>query len=174
MFKYSTIRSLCVILLFASPVVVVEAAQICNLNYKLTKPDSRYTYNTQGDEVIDTVTGLVWKRCLEGQIWEGSTCIGKASIFTWEQALAHAATKNGWRLANINELYSLAEPLCFGPAMNQAAFPGEPALNVWSSTPAVSENNSVWLFDAMYGRTHFYFQSKSQGAHNSVRLVRSQ
>jgi hypothetical protein len=44
--------------------VTMAWAQTCLPNTPLTKPDSRYAYN--GNEVTDTITGLVWKRCAEG------------------------------------------------------------------------------------------------------------
>jgi hypothetical protein len=41
-------------------------------------------------EVLDTATGLVWRRCAEGQAWTGSTCGGTPVTLTWQAALDHA------------------------------------------------------------------------------------
>ena len=40
----------------------------------------RYTPSSDGDEIKDTKTGLMWRRCAEGMIWKKSTCTGKATF----------------------------------------------------------------------------------------------
>jgi len=109
-------------------------AQTCNPNIPLSKPDSRYSYNSSGNEVTDNVTSLIWKRCVEGMSWNGTTCSGSASAFNWEQALAHAATQTGWRMPNQKELQSLVETACDEMAINAKAFPATPS-SAWSGSP---------------------------------------
>jgi len=145
-------------------------AQTCNPNIPLTKPDSRYTYNAAGDEVTDTVTGLIWKRCAEGMIYSGGTCAGTAATFTWEGALAHAATQSGWRMPNLKELKSLVETACFEMALNQIVFPNTPR-HAWSGTQyAQRSSNEVLVFNFYAG----YFFKVFKGSNGSVRLVRGQ
>jgi len=149
-------------------------AQSCNPNIPLTKPDSRYTYNTAGDEVTDSVTGLVWKRCAEGMSWSGSTCTGTATLTDWLDARVQASVQTGWRLPNLKELISLVETACYNQAINQAAFPLTPN-TTWSSTPVPvyipSPYNYVFVGDFLIGGSDF----ANQISGNSwVRLVRGQ
>jgi len=144
-------------------------AQTCNPNIPLTKPDSRYTYNSAGDEVTDTVTGLVWKRCAEGMSWSGGTCAGTATSFNWEDALLHASTQSGWRLPNTKELYSLVEKVCYNQSINQTAFPATPT-DAWSGSPNPANPENAWV-------VHFHFGLVGWVTRNctlSVRLVRGQ
>jgi len=144
-------------------------AQTCNPNILLTKPDSRYTYNSAGDEVTDTVTGLTWKRCTEGMSWSGGTCAGTASTFTWEGALAHTASQPSWRMPNIKELKSLVETACYDMAINQTVFPSAPA-DVWSSTQVLNDNASVLRVSFNDGADRMAFK----GNNFQIYLVRGQ
>jgi len=149
-------------------------AQTCNPNIPLTRPDSRYTYNSAGDEVTDSVTGLVWKRCVEGMIWSGGTCTGSASNFTWEGALAQAAsvaqnTGVAWRMPNFKELKNLVETACYGRAINQTVFPATPSY-AWSASLLATRADSAWYvgFDDGAGIGGI------NANYLSVRLVRGQ
>jgi len=140
-------------------------AQTCNPNIPLTKPDSRYTYNAAGDEVTDTVTGLIWKRCVEGMNFSGGTCAGTATTFNWEAALVHAAKQSGWRLPDANEIISLEETACYDMAINETAFPATPCC-AWSASPAAT-GGGVWYMG-------FLGNDESMSSPFSVRLVRGQ
>ena len=144
-------------------------AQTCNPNIPLTKPDIRYTYNSAGDEVTDTVTGLTWRRCAEGMSWNGATCTGTATRFNWQGALAHAATQSDWRVPNIKELKSLVEAACQGMAINESAFPASPGY-AWSASPRAFYEDYVWSVNIYNGNGDW--QRKSLDG--SVRLVRGQ
>lgn len=138
--SYTRLTSMYALLLLALSGAV--AAQTCNPNIPLTKPDSRYTYNAAGDEVTDTVTGLIWKRCVEGMNFSGGTCAGTATTFNWEAALVHAAKQSGWRLPDANEIISLEETACYDMAINETAFPATPCC-AWSASPAAT-GGGVW------------------------------
>lgn len=116
---------------------------------------TRYTYSSAGDEVTDSKTGLIWRRCSEGQTWSGSTCNGTAATYTHEQALAQAqaqAGTAGWRLPNVKELTSIAEKTHINPAIDPAAFPATPLKGHWSSTPyAVDSNNAGHAWVVRFG-----------------------
>lgn len=91
-------------------------------------------------EVMDTATGLVWRRCAEGQAWTGSTCGGTPMTFTWQAALDHAkqqasATHVAWRVPNIKELSSLVDRQHTWPALDPVVFPGATSGNYQSATP---------------------------------------
>lgn len=137
-------------LVTASPVW----GQICKPDrIPASTPTSRFTVNNDGT-ATDTMTGLIWARCAEGQQWSdvSGTCGGTAATFDWQAALQvaadKAATDPGWRLPNIKELASIVEYQCFSPAINLEIFPnapdspptnwganGTPELGYWSSTP---------------------------------------
>ena len=88
------------------------AEQMCNDSVEVTTPSSRFEIND--DQAFDTKTGLVWKRCLEGQNWnaELSQCDGNAISVNWKDALE--SVSEGWRLPNIKEPGSIVEHSRFG------------------------------------------------------------
>lgn len=125
------------------------AAQTCNPNIPLDRPDSRYTDNGDGT-VTDLVTGLIWKQCAEGLSTTAAACdTGSAATFTWQEALERAqsvgfAFHNDWRLPNFKELMSLVESACAEPAINLTLFPFTPSsIRFWSSTPVRTTPNSA-------------------------------
>ena len=131
----------------------------------------RYTYSAAGDEVIDSQTGLTWRRCSEGQTWSGATCTGTAATYTHEQALSRAHTQSGtagWRLPNIKELVSIADKTRISPAIDVTAFPVTPSDWYWSSTPYAGDSSYAWLVYFYNGRVSDSYRNGS----NHVRLVR--
>jgi hypothetical protein len=110
-------------------------------------------YTSNGAEVTDTNTGLIWQRCPEGMTWDGiNTCTGTASVFTHEAALQRAmaqANSSGvtWRLPNVKELASIADKSLSNPAINSTAFPATPTGIFWSSSPFVSITGSAAVVD---------------------------
>ena len=149
------------------------AAQICqSASIPASTPTDRFVDNGEGT-VTDTVTGLVWKRCAEGQSWDGVTCAGSASVMTWQGALQAAANStfvghNDWRLPNIKELYSIVEPQCVYPAINLSVFPGLAAsMGFWSGSPNVANPGGSWAVGFDIG-----IVLDGKGASASVRLVR--
>lgn len=158
---------------------------VCNGYIKLTRPDSRYEAvlgaTPVGSEVRDKVTGLIWRRCVEGMIWSGSTCVGTISRFTWEQALERANTAKAttakpmstWHVPEYAELYTLPEKACSSPAINSVWFPGQssvyPVSVAWSSESDGSSSGGSWGIDFDTGNV-----SRGNNNYNfSVRLVRS-
>jgi hypothetical protein len=114
---------------------------ICLLGIMPVATSASYTYSTDGTEVTDQKTGLVWRRCAEGMTWDGiNTCTGTPSIFTHEAALQRAmaqANSSGvaWRLPNVKELASITDKCISSPAINATAFPATPTGIFWSSSP---------------------------------------
>ena len=127
-----------------------------------------YTYNTAGDEVTDTGTGLVWRRCSEGQSWSASTCAGTPATYTHEAALARASSQTGWRLPNAKELASIADKSRSNPAIDTVAFPVTPNNYFWTATPYVGSPADAWLVNFLNG----YVSNSYRSLTLHVRLVR--
>jgi len=158
-------------LVFALASHAVEAVQCLN-NIPPTNPDSVYQIHGDGSTVTDTRTGLMWKRCSEGQTWDGSTCAGSASTYTWADALDHALTltdggHDDWRLPNRNELESLVEDCTYGPSINSDIFPGTPSSSFWSASPIAMDSVSAWAvyfgngYSGSGSRSNFYLRIRA-------------
>ena len=139
-------------------------------------PNSQLQDNGDGT-ITDTKTGLIWKRCLEGQ--SGSDCAsGSAEAFTWEQALQRAQTVNSgggfagasvWRVPTIKELSSLVEHQCVDPAINLTRFPNASYDWLWSSSAVAGYASYAWGVFFDFG----YVNWSSEDDSGQVRLVRS-
>lgn len=156
--------ALCLFVLFFSVAgVIATAAQTCNPKIIETTPTSRFTDNNDGT-VTDTKTGLMWKKCSEGQI--GAGCTGGLIIAcTWEGALQQAQAVNAgggfagytdWRVPNVKELRSIVEEKCYGPAINLTVFPGTPSRAFWSSSPTAWNTSEAWSVSFSGG---YYFSN---------------
>lgn len=124
-------------------------------------PTSDFTDNGDGT-VTHVRTKLTWKRCAEGQVWNGATCTGTVSTFTFDQAAAltgNFAGKSDWRTPNIQELHSIVEYGTYNPAINSTIFPSTPSSDFWSGSPYALNSSIAW---------HVYF-----GAGSSDRSLRS-
>lgn len=154
-------------------VPLLSQAQTCQSNIKNKTPDSRYQLLSNGSEVKDLKTGLIWQRCSLGQTWDGTTCTGTASQYTWQQALQAAKDAgNGLTLPNIKELSSLANRACYNPAINDTFFPNTPfdsSTYYWSSSPVAGYGGNAWLVYFVYGND---YGGLKDFAH-FVRLVRA-
>ena len=108
-------------------------------------PNSDFTDNVDGT-VSHGKTGLIWKRCAEGQSWSGVTCTGVASTPNWVGALFTSLSAGaGWRLPNKKELESIVETCGYTPSINQTQFPATPmAQDFWSSTTYPSTPANAW------------------------------
>jgi hypothetical protein len=106
----------------------------------------RFIPSPDGTEVTDSMTGLVWRRCVEGMVWstDAQTCIGTASGFRWADLLKHAKANRhgGWRMPNIKELTSIVDYKRFNPAFDPLIFPNGTAETYTSSTPEDNGPNS--------------------------------
>ena len=142
--------SLCIGLLLCSTVI---HAQKCENDVPKTGNDSRYEILSNGSEVRDKKTNLIWQRCSLGQKWDGNTCIGTAQDYSWDEALTIIGKLGTqYRMPNIKELQSLADYQCMQPAINSNIFPNTPAEVFWSSS-AYGNPSNVWTVDFEYGET---------------------
>ncbi len=136
-----------------------------------------FTVSVDGQEITDHETGLVWQRCAEGMRWSGSHCIGRAHELTFASALVHAQFEaqvrgNAWRLPNLSELLSIADPLRATPAIDVAHFPDTPAEKFWTSSTFVSDRlgqSSEAMF-VDFSRGGYLHLDRAKRHH--VRLVR--
>ena len=133
-----------------------------------------FTVSADGQEVTDTKTGLIWRRCAEGMTASSGTCTGTASVFTHEAALTRASTQVtatgvAWRLPNVKELSSIADKNRSNPAIDVAAFPATPATYFWSSSPYVGNAYYAWVVFFGGGGVYGYVRDLSV----YVRLVRA-
>lgn len=103
---------------------------------------ARFTVVGDGHEVLDASSGLVWKRCVEGMQWDGSTCAGVPLAFAHGQALRHArgqadASRLAWRVPASGALRRLAEAARRSPSGFRASFPAAPAGWYWSASVSI-------------------------------------
>lgn len=100
----------------------------------------RFVPSPDGTEVADNLTGLIWRRCPAGMVWNDGTrsCTGSATEFSWVDALDYAAAnrQGGWRIPNAKELLSIVDFTTASPAIDRVAFPNTPTTpSFLSSTP---------------------------------------
>lgn len=118
-------------------------------------PDNQFVINADAT-VKDLKTGLIWKRCSEGQTFSAGSCIGTAIGYTWQQALQQAQNLNAvgfagaqdWRVPNIKELSSILERQCNNPAINLNIFPDNNLKFYWSSSSNTNAD-SAWVVSFM-------------------------
>jgi hypothetical protein len=149
-----------------------------------TSPNERYRFLGKDQDIVeDTRTKLQWQRCSLGQAWNGATCAGEATKYTWDEAQRIAAA--GWRLPTKHELASLvycssgqptywktASQTCKGdyeaPTLWIAAFPNTPKSWFWSSSADAYYPNDAGSVGFSYGYVSYGY--KGYGGY--VRLVR--
>jgi hypothetical protein len=88
---------------------------------------ARFSLDAVNNIVTDNATGLEWEKCSFGQ--SGADCAtGSATTQTWTTALSTCHEKatdgGGWRLPNINELFSItSREVQAPPAIDHTFFP---------------------------------------------------
>lgn len=145
---------------------VVLLAGLCGAH--TAQAQARYSYSDDGSEVTDSKTGLVWRRCIEGQRWITGTCSGMAATYTHEQAMVQAKTQTGWRLPNVKELFSISDRSRRDPIIDTAAFPATPSSYYWSASPCARDAALAWAVFSDEGVVGCY----RRGYDLQVRLVR--
>lgn len=155
---------------------ILANGQSCQTaSVSVTTPDNRFINHNDGT-VTDSKTGLMWKRCSEGQTFNAGACSGVANLYRWQAALQQVQTANvqgfagfnNWRLPNSKELRSIVERQCFDPAINLNIFPSTVATVFWSSSRYAGNSNTAWGVDFTNGNDNGYLKSDTY----QVRLVR--
>ena len=103
---------------------------------------SRFFFSADGQEVMDSKSNLIWRRCVEGMEWDGTTCAGSAITLTQEEALLRSTllTINAgiaWRLPKEKELFSIANKTGISPEVSSSSFPETPPSWFWTDAPVV-------------------------------------
>ena len=138
-------------------------------------------------------SGLVWKRCSEGQTFSNGQCTGTALQKTWNawadterQLLPQSfAGQNGWginaslsqnllvsgawRMAYLVESLGIAFNCASAPFVNPTVFPDAPSSVVWSGSPVSWSQSGAWRASLL--GTAGVFGARSDSYH--VRLVRA-
>jgi hypothetical protein len=96
--------------------------------------EGRFEIAADGHQVLDRQTGLVWKRCAEGQNWDGSVCTGFPTKFSFGAATLVTSNPSGWRIPTVKELLGLAQS--GDPGSGPSPFANDTG-TYWSSTPQV-------------------------------------
>jgi hypothetical protein len=162
-------------------------AQTCSPNIKKTAPNYRFVDNLNGT-VTDLWTGLMWKQCVEGMVWDlnnGCTPGVEAYTYSWQGALQEVANVNSgtagqnlyqsdWRLPNVKELFSITEMACSDPATNEKFFPmtftpALPTVMYWTSTGYALAGGGIWFVNFSTGA----ISTTGPTALSGVRLVRN-
>jgi hypothetical protein len=154
-------------------------AQICSVSIVASTPTSQFIDHNNGS-LTDKKTGLVWKKCSEGQTWNTLTggCNGKTVRYSWRGALQHAQTVNNsggfagstdWRVPDIKALASIVEPRCSAPTINSTVFPGTPSATFWSTSSSALNGESAWRISFKDGDDDW---KNKKGSLNQIRLVR--
>ncbi|SEA54619.1 IPTL-CTERM sorting domain-containing protein [Marinobacterium iners] len=112
-------------------------------------------------------TGLVWKRCSEGQTFESGECTGTPQAQDWstwaetnrllptsfanqtDWKIGASFSQNllvsgGWRMAYKNELMKIAEGCGNNPKVNRTVFPNTPSEYFWSGSPYADIPEMAW------------------------------
>lgn len=152
---------------------LLQAQPVCSTSVPESTPTAEFTDSGNGT-VTHSKTGLVWKRCAEGQSWTGGTCTGSASAATWANAFKAAVTAStagfgDWRLPNLKELRSIVEERCYGSAINASVFPNAPASYFWSASATALFSSSAWVVNFDNGSASTYGKSYAY----QLRLVRA-
>ncbi|MGI9211403.1 MAG: DUF1566 domain-containing protein, partial [Methylococcaceae bacterium] len=133
-------------------------------------PTSDFVDNGDGT-VQHKKTGLVWMRCALGQTWDGQTCTGGATRYTYDEALkltANYADHSDWRVPTVRELQTLVEWDNQSHAINTTLFPNTPSYWFWSSSPYAGDTSYAWVVDFNYASVGY----DDRGNASAVRLVR--
>ena len=125
-----------------------------------------------GQEILDTRTNLVWRRCVEGMAWDGKACKGKVAKYKFGDAKkladgAAPASGKAWRVPTKEELASLVIKQKKKPMTDVAAFPNAPSGLLWAKRPGYEDNLNGWMIDFGSGKGF-----GGSGAKEGVRLVR--
>jgi len=186
--KLSFIKSIFIFLLLVTIIIGIGLIYC----YSLPLPSTpRYQVNDEGT-VLDTLKGLLWKRCSEGQTWNGKICLGQAKLMTWYEIMPNEQQKtwnefggqNNWRVPTIDELRTLVvcgdSNLCNNtiinfttkksqPTIDKKLFPNTPVAWFWSVSVSNFDFKTAQVIYFKNGND-YWTNRNNLGA---VRLVRS-
>jgi hypothetical protein len=150
-------------------------ATICTAQAQAQAPaQTRFTVSADGQEVLDTKTNLLWRRCAEGMQWDGKICKGKPVKFKFpgakdQAAKAASAAGKPWRLPTKEELLGIVVKQKKKPMVDATVFPNTPAATFWSLREGFSDNLNAWMVNFGNGRVY----GNNGEARPYLRLVRA-
>ncbi|MCI5126042.1 MAG: DUF1566 domain-containing protein, partial [Candidatus Electrothrix sp. AR5] len=115
-----------------------------------------------GSTVQDNNTGLIWRRCLEGQTFSNGSCADSGTTATWPEALA--LDDGTWRVPNIKELQSIVGESTYFPTPATDTY-------IWSSSPYAGDTQNAWIVNFKDGLSLNALSQVTPGLVH-VRLVR--
>ncbi|HEY6890494.1 MAG TPA: DUF1566 domain-containing protein, partial [Solirubrobacter sp.] len=145
-----------------APIACAGTGQDGDLRAGAAWPSPRFTVN--GDTTVtDNLTGRTWTAAADSP--GPAPCPG--GLKTWQAALGHVACLNAngylghsdWRLPNIHELESLANPNESSTAtwlMTQGFGYVPTSYDLWSSTTVASNTSLRWIVDMNGGGVYGY------------------
>ena len=140
---------------------------------------NRFAIRENTGEVLDTKTKLIWRRCTEGQAWDGAQCRGGAAVFSWEDAQVRAKNISemegvAWRVPEVGELKSLIgknTSLKNNAWVDLEIFPESIPDWYWTSTVYSGDEKFAWVVDFFTGTWGYDLKTAALGG--ALRLVRS-
>jgi Protein of unknown function (DUF1566) len=138
----------------------IAALSLLALAATASQGQGRFTVSSDGQEVTDSTTRLVWRRCAEGLHWDGKACSGKLMTFKYGEAREAAAgaakgAAKAWRIPAKDELVALVDKTAKKkPRIDVLAFPQTPSLPFWASRPGSDDDLNAWLVNFANGKVH--------------------
>ncbi|MCB1137263.1 MAG: DUF1566 domain-containing protein [Leptospiraceae bacterium] len=140
------------------------------------RQDAQYirsrSFRIQNDGWIakDMETGILWRRCVLGMTWDGTTCTGSAQSVDFAAAQTSCAalppsTYGAWRVPEYRELSTLFEYHGGAPAIPAAYFPGFPgATGLWSNTTQLANPTNALANNISTGALISYAKTNTRYA----------
>ncbi len=121
-----------------------------------------------GEIAQDRETGILWRRCLLGQIWDGFSCTGAPSTFDHANAITECSALpespyGPWRVPNFRELNTFFQYTGSSPAVISSVFPSHPGtLGVWSSTTVQANPTNALAMNLTSGAVLSYGKTNTR------------
>ena len=135
----------------------IAALALISLTAGVAHAQGRFAISADGHEVTDSVSHLVWHRCVEGMFWDGKACTGKAATFSYAGAKKAAAAMaqreaKPWRIPAREELVALVDMARKKPRIDPQAFPQTPAKLFWATRAGSDDDLNAWLVSFANGK----------------------
>jgi hypothetical protein len=135
----------------------------------------QHRFVLSGADAFDRETGLTWKRCSLGAVWDGKGgCAGEMEFVSLDAATQTAkAAGADWHVPSGPELESIIDTGCGTPVVDAKVFPDiraddDDVAEYWT-TNTVGAANLFYFFDFMTGTA----DGHSRGFRLAVRLVKA-